>query len=133
MNKTTMAICLLSLTTAAQAASPPWLDREFTDSWDAPGKGLETFLNEECQPSGLDGIQLMAVQDGHGRPYHVHVYCRQDKSTSARYRVTMPKALKGGVLQTIRERAGEPNLRVGPFFLGNADEPNGVLMIERLR
>jgi hypothetical protein len=124
---------LLAVTLAAGAATPTWLDREMTDSWDAPGKGLEALLNDECQPSGLDGIQLLVVQDGHGRPYHVHVYCRQDKSTTVRYRVTMPRAPAGQVLQTVRERAGDPNVRIGPFFLGTGDEPNGFLLIERLR
>ena len=133
MKKAMIAIGLLGVAMAAQAASPEWFDREFTNSWDAPGKGLEAYLNEECQPSTLDGIQLVAVQDGHGRPYHIHIYCRHDRSPTARYRVTMPKAPKAEVFKTIRARVSEPNVRIGPFFLGDEDEPNGVLLVEKLR
>jgi len=131
MRPTILAMGLLGLAAATSAATPEWLEKEFTNSWDAPDQGLESFLNQTCQPSGLDGIQLLAVQDGHGRPYHVHVYCRADKA-AVRYRVTMPRAATGELFAAIRTQAAQPDKRVGPFFLGNEGELNGFLLIERL-
>jgi hypothetical protein len=131
MNRVILAMGLLGVATVASAA-PEWLDKEFTNNWDAPDQGLESFLNQTCQPSGLDGIQMLAVQDGHGRPYHVHVYCRQDKA-GARYRVSMPRAPTSELFAQMRAQAAQPDRRIGPFFLGNEGEPNGFLLIERLR
>ena len=79
-------------TGAIAAPSTPWIEKEFSVPGAVPLDQVEAFLNTECRPSGFDGIQTLAVQRGHEDAMHLHVYCRQDGSAKARYRVTMPGA-----------------------------------------
>lgn len=133
MKRITIAACLLGLALAAQAATPEWLFKEFINSWNTPGQGFEEFLNSQCQPSGLDGIQVLAVQKGHGSAYNVHVFCRQDRSVAARYKVTMTTFAMGKVDDAIRVALANPNVRIGPFYFGKEGEPDGFLLIEKTR
>jgi len=117
--------------TAAFAAGSPWLAREFTDDWNAPGTGIEAFLNGECRPSGLDGIQTFAVQKGHGSEFHVHIYCRRDKAASATYHVSMVPVDRTNLDSVAQSWAIKPRVRLGPFHFGREGESDGLLVIER--
>jgi hypothetical protein len=121
---------------AAPAAQTEWLSREFTNTWNVPGKSAEEFLNNECRPSGLDGIQMYAVQGGHADDYHLHLYCRHDQSETARYKVTLPEFPRGKMDSVVLPLLNNPNVRIGPFYFGKADTPNpkdGLLMIEKTK
>jgi hypothetical protein len=88
MKRITLVSLIFWLTTAAHGAESKWLAREFSKGWNLPGHGVEEFLNDECWPSRLDGIQLFAIQNGHGSTYNLHVYCRQDGNGAPMYRAT---------------------------------------------
>jgi metallo-beta-lactamase class B len=117
------------LVATADAATGQWLFREFSNTWNAPGHGVEEFLNDECQPSSLEGIQLLAVQKDHGSPFNLHVYCRPDGSTTARYQVTMSVFPRGTVDDAARAVLGREHTRVGPFRFGDEGEGDGFLLI----
>jgi hypothetical protein len=123
---------LMAVTLTSQAATPEWLFKEFVNSWNTPGQGLEEFLNIECRPAGLDGIQTLAVQKGHNSAYNVHVYCRRDGSAAARYRVTMTTFSFGQVDDAARTLLVNANVRIGPFYFGKDGEPDGFLLIEKI-
>jgi len=56
-----------------------WISKEFSNSPIAVAE-IESFLNESCQSSGLDGIQMFGIQNGHNSPTHMHLFCRPDKA-----------------------------------------------------
>jgi hypothetical protein len=93
----------------------------------------ESFINDTCQPSGLDGIQVLSVQTGHNEVFHLHVYCRQDKATSAHYKVTLVPVPNHKVDETAKTMFEKPNVRVGPLFLGPPGEPDAILLIEKMQ
>lgn len=123
---------MLGLGLAAQAAAPEWLTKEFINSWNSPGQSLEEYLNNQCQPSGLDGIQLLTVQKGHDSAHNVHLYCRHDKS-AARYQVTMSTFPFGQVDKAVQALLANPNVRIGPFYFGKQGEPDGFLLVEKIK
>lgn len=122
---------LLYAANASGQAKGTWIDKEFTVTSDAPLDGVSSFLNDTCHTSGLDGIQLLAVQPGHGQPEHLHVYCRQDNASSARYKVTLPVIEKGKVFATVKEQVGKPNIRIGPFYFGTDMDHDSVVLLEK--
>ena len=123
---------LMFLGSASHAQAPEWLFREFLDDWNAPGQGLEEFLNVTCQPSDLDGIQLIGVQKGHGEVLHLHVYCRHDKDASVHYKVSRPTEARGQVDANVQKYLGHAKVRIGPFWFG-AENEDGFFLIEKLR
>jgi hypothetical protein len=117
-------------------ANAEWLSKEFKDTWDVPGQGAEEFLNRDCQPSGLDGIQVFAVQKGHGSSYNLHLSCRQDKVATAHYTVRMIDVPRGKLDATFTPLLANSKVRIGPFFFGKVDAPDGVdgiLVIEKTK
>jgi hypothetical protein len=117
--------------TCVSAGTSEWLEREFSSGWQVPGRSVEDFLNKECQPSALDGIQMFAIQTGHDTPWNLHIYCRHDRSGSARYRVSMalfPKAQFGSTVHQALSAA----VRIGPFRFGNRGEGDGLLLVEQV-
>jgi len=131
MSRQAMATALLGIVTAVPAHAD-WLMREFNDTWDAPGSGVQEFLNRDCRPSGLDGIQLIGVQSGHDDIYHVHVYCRHDNAAGVHYAVSLvPVTPRGAVDQTVRSVLDRPNVRLGPFYFGQHGKDDGFLLIEK--
>lgn len=133
MKHIAVATCMLGLGWVAQAATPEWLTKEFINSWNSPGQGLEEYLNTQCQPSGLDGIQLLAVQKGHDSAHNVHLFCRQDKSATARYKVTMTTFAFGQVDKAVQALLANPNVRIGPFYFGKQGEEDGFLLVEKIK
>ena len=135
--KTIALTVLMGAVAVASAADKEWLSREFTDNWDVPGKSAEEFLNSECQPSGLDGIQMYAIQPGHDQAYHLHISCRHDASRTAHYKVTMVEAPKGKIGGAVQPLMSNPKVRIGPFFFGktaNVAEPkDGMLVVEKTK
>jgi hypothetical protein len=95
------------------------------------GPSTESFINDTCQPSGLDGIQVLSVQTGHNEVFHLHVYCRQDKAASAHYKVTMVPVPDHKVDDTAKTMLGKPSFRVGPLYLGATGEPDAIVLIEK--
>lgn len=91
------------------------------------------FLNDACQPSDLDGIQVLSVQTGHNEVFHLHVFCRQDKAASTRYKVTMLSVPNHLVDQTAKAVLGKPKIRLGPLYLGATGEPDAILLIEKMQ
>lgn len=94
---TAVAISLfITATGSSGQQNPTWLTIVISAPV-APSQGIESFINlstesfinDTCQPSGLDGIQVLSVQTGHNEVFHLHVYCRQDNAASAHYKVTM--------------------------------------------
>jgi hypothetical protein len=93
--------------------------------------GAESFINDTCQPSGLDGIQVLSVQTGHNEVFHLHVYCRQDKAVSTHYKVSMVPVPDHKVDETAKTLIGRLNVRVGPLYLGPTDQPDALILIEK--
>jgi hypothetical protein len=116
----------------AHAAAPEWLEREFSNGWNVPGYSVEDFLNKECQPSALDGIQMFAIQTGHDNPWNLHVYCRHDRSNSTRYRVSMAEFPKAQFGPTVHLALDRPGVRIGPFRFGDSGKGDGLLLVEQL-
>ena len=110
-----------------------WIQKEFSDPSGVPAQAVESYINDQCQPSGLDGIQLLAVQKGPGEAQHLHVYCRRDNASSTHYKVTLA-AIKNrkvdGAVTPVLERT---NVRIGPFFFGKEGEDDGFLLVEKTR
>ena len=108
-----------------------WIDKEFTAPT-PPVQSLEAFLNDTCQPSGLDGIQLLAVQKGHGDSFHLHVSCRQDKAASSRYQVTTP-LVHGDLSGSIKTVVDNPRMKLGPFFFGSDRSQDAFVLVEKTK
>jgi hypothetical protein len=109
--------------------SAPVLPSQSVESFIDLGTG--SFLNDTCQPSALDGLQFLSVQTGHNEVFHLHVYCRQDKAASARYKVTMLPVPNHKVDETAKAVLGKPKVRLGPLYLGATGEPDAILLIEK--
>ena len=137
MNKLMQAVCIIGIvTTSAAQARAEWLSKEFKDNWNAPGQGAEEFLNEQCQPSGLDGIQVFAVQNGHGSTYNLHLSCRADKRAKTHYTVKMIDVPRGKLETIFMPYLDKPNVRIGPFYFGKVDSPDvadGIMIIEKTK
>jgi hypothetical protein len=117
---------------ATAATGPEWVFREFINQWNAPENSMEGFLNNECRPAALDGIQVFAVQKGHGGTFNLHVYCRADHAADAAYRVSMPTVEMGKIDTLVQGLVSNPHLRVGPFHFGDDGQRDGILLIEKL-
>jgi hypothetical protein len=137
------AVALSLFATAArssgqQNSAPAWLTLVISAPV-VPNQGVESlinpstqsFLNNTCQPSGLDGIQVLSVQTGHNEVLHLHLYCRQGKATSAHYNVTMIPVPNHKVDETAKTVFEKPNVRIGPLYLGPTGEPDAILLIEK--
>jgi hypothetical protein len=108
---------------------PDWLLKEFSQE-PVPVTDVQNFLNETCHTSGLDGIQLLAVQPGHDQTMHLHVYCRPDQASQGHYSVTMVPIPDRNPDKAVKPFLGNPDARVGPFYFGKDGEPDGVLIVE---
>ena len=128
-----LAIGLAVAAAGGAQAKSRWINKEFFDTSAAPLLAIETYLNESCRPSGLDGIQLLGVQSGHGTPYHLHVYCRADGARVV-YRVRMapiaPNDFDPRVMAVVVDN---PRVRVGPFYFGLPGESDGFLVVEKTK
>src|SRR5258706_8595973 len=131
MKRSMFAAVILALATVAHGAAGEWLAREFSKGWNLPGHGVEEYLNDECRPAGLNHIQMFAIQNGHGSPYNLHVYCRRDGSATARYKVTMAVFPKAKFSIPVTAALANPNILIGPFRFG--DEGDGILLIEKIK
>jgi hypothetical protein len=136
---TAVAISLfITATGSSGQQNPTWLTIVISAPV-APSQGIESFINlstesfinDTCQPAGLDGIQVLSVQTGHNEVFHLHVYCRQDNAASAHYKVTMVPVPNHKVNETAKALLGKAKIRVGPLYLGATGEPDGILLIEK--
>jgi hypothetical protein len=133
MKQMAAAAGLVAMVLASRAHATEWLFKEFLDKWNAPGQSVEEFINNDCQPAGLDGIQLIGIQKGHGEVLHLHVYCRHDRSTTARYQVTRPTEPRGMIDSNVKAYLSNPRVRIGPFWFGAEPGVDGFFLIEKVR
>ena len=118
---------------ASQALASGWLSKEFMDDWNTADQGVEHFLNVECRPSGLDGIQMIGIQKGHSEVLHLHIYCRPDGDRTVQYRVTRPTESKGKIDANVRSFLDKANVRIGPFWFGADENVDGFYLVEKTR
>ena len=125
-----LALPFLASATAAHAQQKAeWIIKEFGKN-PIPVAEVESYLNESCQTSGLDGIQLLGVQNGHNQALHLHVYCRPDKAAKVQYKVLLVPIPDRNPDKAVTPFLGDPVVRVGPFYFGNDGEPDGVLIVQ---
>lgn len=117
---------------ASSQQNPAWLTKEFSGK-SLSVENVESFLNNTCQTSGLDGIQLLAVQGGHNQVFNLHVYCRQDKAASAHYKITMAPIPNRNPDAAVNAVLTNPNVRVGPFYFGKDGEPDAFVLVEKTK
>ena len=91
---------------------------------------VEAYLNQTCQTSGLDGLQFLAVQNGHNNAQNLHVYCRPDKAARVHYKVTSVPIPDRNPDKAVKPFLGDPTVRIGPFYFGNDGEPDAVLIVQ---
>jgi hypothetical protein len=115
---------------ASGQQNPTWLNKEFLAPV-VPVQSVESFINDSCGPSGLDGIQVLSIQAGHNENIHLHIYCRQDKVASGHYKITMVPDPNRNLDEVVMPVVGNTKFRVGTFYLGRTSEPNAVLLIEK--
>jgi hypothetical protein len=135
MKRIGLGLTLFAITLVAEAHSE-WLSKEFRGNWNSPGQGAEEFLNTDCRPSGLDGIQMLGIQNGHQSPYNLHLSCRHDRNASVHYTVRMIDVPRGLVDAAVKPFLDNSNVRIGPFYFGKVDGPDGVdgfLLIEKTK
>ena len=130
MEYASLGTAALMVSSFAWGADATWLAHEFTNDWDSTDNGNEAFLNRECRPSGLDGLQTFAVQKGHDSEFHVHVYCRNDHAESVSYRVSMAAVDRTNLEAVAQSWAFKPGSRVAAFHFGRQGESDGLLIIE---
>jgi hypothetical protein len=127
----TVSLCMsASFLFAQQSAN--WLTKEFSQSSLAI-ESVEKFLNEECRPSDLEGIQLLGVQNGHNSTFNLHVYCRHDDSKLPQYKVIMEPIPNRNPDAAVNKVIGNPNIRVGPFYFGLDGQPDAFVLIEKTK
>ena len=109
-----------------------WIAKEFADPAGVPIQSVDSFINDTCQPSGVDGIQILSLQKGHNELMNLHIYCRQDKVSSVHYKVTMNPIPDRKLGAAVNPVAGKPNVRIGAFYFGKDGDPDAFLVIEKL-
>jgi hypothetical protein len=93
----------------------------------------EDFINQNCQPATLDHIQIMNMQHGHGQAINIHVYCRQDKSPTAHYKLSLVPVVSrklGDALYPLLDRA---NSRIVGFYFGKEGEDDDIMLLEKTK
>jgi hypothetical protein len=102
----------LALTAGVSAGAAEWIARIESDKWD----WIEKWINEECKPKDLQGIQLVSVQLGHKAPYRIAVFCRKDGS-SAKYKIGLI-TFNGEPEMMSRSKAllANQNVQLGPTY-----------------
>ncbi|HUO23788.1 MAG TPA: hypothetical protein VMU59_14840 [Caulobacteraceae bacterium] len=125
---------LLVVSSAAQAAEPAkggWILHEFIDPAGPPLAAAEAFINDQCGPSSLDGVQLLAVQPGHESNINLHIYCRVDHAPGVHYALSLQPMDKtkfdAGVLPVL----DRPGVRIGPFYFGQNGKGDGFVLVEK--
>ena len=89
----------------------------------------EDFINENCQPANLNNIQIMNMQKGHGQPINIHVYCRQDRSASAHYNLSLVPVVARRLEEALFPLLGRPNSRIVGFYFGKEGEDDGIMVL----
>jgi len=131
-----LALFLPLLTADLSASSQQrstWINQEITDPARVPIQKVDEFINQTCQPSNLDGIQILGVQNGHDDSIKLHVYCRQDNAASAHYIVTTVRIPNRKVDETVVPILKSPKVRIGPFYFGQNGAEDAFLLIEKTR
>ena len=131
-----LALFLPLLTADLSASSQQrstWINQEITDPARVPIQKVDEFINQTCQPSNLDGIQILGVQNGHDDSIKLHVYCRQDNAASAHYIVTMVSIPNRKVDETVVPILKSPKVRIGPFYFGQNGAEDAFLLIEKTK
>ena len=99
---------------------------------DVPLERADALINQTCKPSGLDGIQLLALQKGHNEMMNLHVYCREDKAANVHYKVYWSDIKDKKLGASINPALANPNLRIGPFFFGKEGQADSFLAVEKV-
>jgi hypothetical protein len=128
----TAVLLFVSASSLFAQQSANWLTKEFSDSI-LSLESVESFINNDCRPSGLDGIQLLGVQNGHNDAFHLHVYCRHDNAKPQQYKVMMEPIPNRNPDAAVNKVIGNPNVRVGPFYFGLGGRPDAFVLIERMK
>ena len=124
-------VLLFGLAAQAQPKGT-WTSKAFEEAAGPPVQAIETFINSECRPSGLDGLQAFAIQSGHDQRFNLHLYCRKDGAAGARYKVSLVTFEKAKFSEPVARLVEQPNVRIGPFYFGKTGEGDGMLVIEKL-
>ena len=128
-------VAVLVLVYAASPASDlnivgnSWVDREFSDQPVLSLTQAEDFLNTSCRPRGPDGLQIFAVQSGHDSPWHLHIWCRQDRAREIHWTLAMETFGRGDFASVIGPALAAGHTIVGPFRFGPTGERDSLLMI----
>jgi hypothetical protein len=112
---------------------PGWFTNEFSDPAGVSVEKVDALINKTCQPSGLDGIQILAVQRGHNEVMNLHIYCRQDKAANVQYKASMVLIPNRNPDAAISKVLANPKVRIGPFYFGKDGEVDAFLVIEKVK
>jgi hypothetical protein len=110
------------------ADAPEWMVQSKVDDWEW---GTQ-WINSECRPRDLSGIELASLQKGNGQPYAFYVLCRKDSDTNARYGLRMtPKS--DDVIGSIRVVLGNSNAKLGPFYFSSDGHGGAFWYVEKVQ
>ncbi|HUO23408.1 MAG TPA: hypothetical protein VMU59_12895 [Caulobacteraceae bacterium] len=125
-------LALAAVASQAQPA-PAWVHKGFENPAGPDVQAAQDFLNTQCRPSGLDGLQAFAIQSGHDQAFNLHFYCRPDQSPTAQYKVTLLTFEKAKFSAPVAALLSNPNVRIGPFYFGNTGKGDGLVVIEKVK
>ncbi|RVU03220.1 hypothetical protein EOE18_16935 [Novosphingobium umbonatum] len=110
---------------------PKWEERAFEDVEGPQTQKMADYLNQECAPRDLSGIQMFAIQGGHNQRFNLHIYCRKDKAPKVHYSVELRRIGKGQFNQAAVPVLGDKSAKIGPFYFGNSGEQDGMLILRK--
>ena len=124
--------------TSAAPQQPPtpypagWTGKEF-NNLPPMIQDAENFINQTCQPASLDDVQIMNMQHGHNQPINIHVYCKQDKSTSVRYKLSLIPVVGRRLGSALNPLLGRPDSRIVGFYFGKDGEDDDIMLLEKVK
>ena len=122
--------------TSAQPATTPypdgWTGKEF-NKLPPMVQEAEDFINQTCQSSNLDDIQIMNMQHGHDQPINIHVYCHQDRSPSAKYKLSLVPVTGRRLGAALNPLLARPNSRIVGFYFGKTGEDDDIMLLEKIK
>jgi hypothetical protein len=103
-----------------------WLVQMKTDQWN----WAENWINSECRPSDLSGIDLVSIQKGNSSPYSFYVFCRNDNFPSAHYTLSMTPS-SDDVVEAMRVVLDNQNAKLGPFYFSSVGHGGAFWYVEK--
>ena len=91
------------------------------------------WINDECAPSDLSGIELMVLQKGNRSSYNFYVFCRVDNSQASKYELDMhPFEDNPTFLSAIDSILTNPNQKLGPEYYSANGYGGGVWYVKKV-